>query len=188
MQTQRNSGIGTGTSRKQRGVTLIETCVVAVITAITASTAIPGMQDLLETRRVDGVATLLATDIQWVRSEAVARNQPVRLTLHSGAGNTCYVVHTGPADACTCDGSGPAQCTGESAREIRTVVLPGSGKVSVEGNVESILFDPVHGTSTPAGTLRVTGAKGRAVHHVVNVMGRVRSCSPLRTMSAYRAC
>ena len=196
MHTQHTPGIGfagrnhdgNGKRRKQRGVTLIETCIVTVITAITASTAIPGMQGLLETRRVDGVATLLATDIQWVRSEAVARNQPVRLTLHANAGNTCYVVHTGAADACSCDGSGPSQCTGESAREIRTVVLPSSGKVSVEANVESILFDPVHGTSTPAGTLRVTGAQGRAVHHVVNVMGRVRSCSPLRTMSAYRAC
>ena len=186
MQTQRTPGFSTG--RKQRGVTLIETCVVTVITAITASTAIPGMQGLLETRRVDGVATLLATDIQWVRSEAVARNQPVRLTLHAGAGSSCYVMHTGPADACTCSGAGPAVCTGAAAREIRTVVLPAAGKVSLEGNVGSIVFDPMHGTSTPAGTLRVLGAQGRAVHHVVNVMGRVRSCSPLRSVPAYRAC
>ena len=184
MQTHRTPGTG----RKQRGVTLIETCIVTVISAIAASTAIPGMQGLLETRRVDGVATMLATELQWVRSEAVARNQPVRLTLFASAGQTCYVVHTGPADACTCDGSGPAQCSGDNAREIRTVVLPAGGKVSVEGNVESIAFDPVHGTSTPTGTLRVIGAQGRAVHHVVNVMGRVRSCSPLKSVSGYRAC
>ena len=176
------------TRRSQRGVTLIETCIVTVISAIVASSALPGMQGLIENRRVDGVATQLATDIQWVRSEAVARNQPVRLTLHAGAGSSCYVVHTGPADACTCNGAGPAVCTGAAAREIRTVVLPAAGKVSLEGNVGSILFDPMHGTSTPAGTLRVLGAQGRAVHHVVNVMGRVRSCSPLRSVPAYRAC
>ncbi len=176
-------------ARKQAGVTLIETLVVTIITAITASSAIPGMQGLLETRRLDGAATVLATDLQWVRSEAVARNQPVRITFFGAAGaDSCYVVHTGAADACSCDGSGPAVCTGENAREIRTVVLPAAGKVSVEGNVDSILFDPVHGTSTPTGTLRVTGAHGRAVHHIVNLMGRVRSCSPLRTMAAYRAC
>ena len=175
----------------QRGVTLIESCVVMVISAIAASTALPGMQGLIETRRVDGVATQLATDIQWVRSEAVARNQAVRLTLHaasSGSGGSCYVIHTGPADACVCDRSGPAQCSGEGAREIRTVVLPAADRVSLEGNVESVLFDPMHGTSTPTGTLRVLGAQGRAVHHVINVMGRVRSCSPQRSVPAYRAC
>jgi type IV fimbrial biogenesis protein FimT len=175
-------------STAQRGVTLIETCVVIAISAITASTALPGMQGLIDARRLEGVATQLATDIQWVRSVAVARNQPVRLTLHSAPGSTCYVIHTGAADDCVCDGSGPARCEGEQAREIRTVVLPGAARVSVEGNVESVLFDPMHGTSTPTGTLRVLGPQGRAVHHVVNVMGRVRSCSPQRSVPAYRAC
>lgn len=174
--------------RSQRGVTLIEACVVMAISAIAASTAIPGMQGLIETRRIEGVASQLATDIQWVRSEAVARNQSVRLTLHAAGGNTCYVIHTGPADACTCEGDGPAQCAGEQARQIRTVVLPAAGRVSLEANVESVLFDPMHGTSTPTGTLRVLGTQGRAVHHVINVMGRVRSCSPQRSVPAYRAC
>ena len=178
----------TRTRRTQRGVTLIESCIVMVITAIVASSALPGMQGLIETRRVDGVATQLASDIQWVRSEAVARNQAVRLTLHAGAAGSCYVIHTGAADACVCDGSGPAVCGGEAAREIRTVVLPAADRVSLEGNVESVLFDPMHGTSTPTGTLRVLGAQGRAVHHVINVMGRVRSCSPQRSVPAYRAC
>lgn len=176
-------------ARQQRGVTLIETLVAGAISAIAATTAIPGMQSLIDTRRVDGVATQLATDIQWVRSEAVARNRTVRLSLYTTGGQSCYVVHTGPAEACRCDGAGPAVCSADDgAREIRTVVLPTAGRVSLEGNVDSIAFDPMHGTSTPAGTLRVLGAQGRAVHHVVNVMGRVRSCSPLRSMPAYRAC
>ena len=50
------------------------------------------------------------------------------------------------------------------------------------------LFDPLHGTSTPTGTLRLVDAGGRAVHHVVNVMGRVRSCSPPARAPAMRAC
>ncbi len=187
MQTPRNLPVRA--ARNQRGVTLIETLVAGIISAIAATTAIPGMQGLIETRRVDGVATQLATDIQWVRSEAVARNRSVRLSLYANAAQSCYVVHTGPADACRCDGAGPAVCNAdEGAHEIRTVVLPASGRVSLEGNVDSIAFDPMHGTSTPTGTLRVLGPQGRAVHHVVNVMGRVRSCSPLRSMSAYRAC
>ena len=58
----------------------------------------------------------------------------------------------------------------------------------VQANVASILFDPVHGTSTPAGTVRVIGSTGRELRHVVNVMGRVRTCSPQGGVSGYRAC
>ena len=64
--------------------------------------------------------------------------------------------------------------------EIKTVVLAAADRVSVGANVASIAFDPLHGTSTPTGTLRLVDAGGRAVHHVVNVMGRVRSCTPDR--------
>jgi type IV fimbrial biogenesis protein FimT len=61
----------------------------------------------------------------------------------------------------------------------------------VQANVASILFDPLHGTSTPTGTLRVVADSGRAVHHVVNIMGRVRTCSPAGAapvVAGYRVC
>jgi type IV fimbrial biogenesis protein FimT len=60
--------------------------------------------------------------------------------------------------------------------------------VAVHANVASVLFDPLHGTSTPTGTLRLVGSGGREVQHVVNVMGRVRSCSPLGAVPGYRPC
>ena len=171
----------------QRGVTLVEACVVIAITAVLASTAAPSLRGLLDSRRLDRAATALATDIQFVRTEAVARNQPLRLSLHPTADGSCYVIHTGAAAQCSCQPSGPAQCVG-GAREVRTVMLPDSGRVRLQANVASVLFDPLHGTSTPTGTLRVLGADSRAVHHVVNLMGRVRSCSPQAAMPGYRAC
>ena len=74
------------------------------------------------------------------------------------------------------------------ALAIKSVVLPGAEHISVAGNVGSIVFDPLHGTSTPSGTLRVVDARGRAVHHIVNVLGRVRSCSPQRALPSYPSC
>jgi type IV fimbrial biogenesis protein FimT len=151
------------------------------------TTTPPGMQDLIASRRLEGAATQLATDIQFVRTEAVARNQALRLSFHDHAAGSCYVIHSGAADDCSCAASGPAECRNK-AREIKTVSLITRHGLSLEANVNSMLFDPQHGTSTPTGTLRVTGAHGRAVHHVVSVLGRVRSCSPQAAVPGYRMC
>lgn len=177
----------TPSTRRQRGVTLIEACTVVAVLAILVSTAVPNLQGLIDGRRLEGVATQLATDIQFVRTEAVARNLPVRLSFHANAEGSCYVIHTGNADQCSCDAPGPAACTGD-ARQIKTVALTAADRVSLQTNVASVLFDPLHGTSTPTGTLRLIGQHGRAVHHIVNVMGRVRSCSPQGAMPGYHAC
>ena len=173
--------------RTQRGITLIEACMVIAVSGVLVGATVPGLQGIVETRRVGGAAAQLATDIQWVRSEAVLRNAPVRVTFQTVPGATCWVVHTGAAAQCRCDAPGPAVCTG-GAEEIKTVRLLAEEKVALQANVGSMLFDPLHGTSTPAGTLRVVGADGREVQHVVNIMGRVRSCSPLGSVPGYRAC
>ena len=174
-------------TRHQRGITLVEVCAVICIGSILAAAAAPNLQGLIDSRRLDGVATLLATDIQFARSEAVARNLPVRLSFYANANGNCYVVHTGNADQCACDTSGPATCNGD-ALQVKTVALSTADRVSLQTNVASVLFDPLHGTSTPTGTLRLVGQQGRAVHHVIKVMGRVRSCSPQGAMPGYRAC
>ena len=172
---------------RQRGVTLIEACIVMAISGVVIGTTVPGMQGVLDSRRLGGAATQLATDIQFVRSEAVARNRAVRLSFHSAADSACYVIHTGGAAQCTCTATGPAVCEA-GAEEIKTVHMPATVKVGLRANVGSVLFDPLHGTSTPTGTLRVIGTQGREVHHVINIMGRVRSCTPLGAVPGYRAC
>ena len=95
-------------------------------------------------------------------------------------------MHTGAPTGCSC-GSAGATCGGD-ALALKAVALPGADHVVVAGNVTSIVFDPLHGTSTPTGTLRLVGTQGRAIHHVVNVLGRVRSCSPDRLVAGYPSC
>lgn len=171
---------------RSRGFSLIEATVVVAVIAIVAAAAVPSLVSFIDGRRLDGAATALAADVQFVRTEAVARNQAIRLSFHDARGGTCWVVHTGLAAQCACGDAPPAFCSG-GAVEIKTVVLDAADRVSVRANVASIAFDPLHGTSTPTGTLRLVDATGRAVHHVVNVMGRVRSCTPAG-VPGWRAC
>ncbi len=173
--------------RSQRGITWVETCVVLTVLCITSSAAVPAMGNLIDARRLEGTAVQLASDVQFARSEAVARNQPVRISVFASALGTCYAVHTGLASQCACADVGPAVCTG-TAREIKTVSLPSNQGVTLTANSASVLFDPLHGTSTPAATFRVLGSQGRAIHQVINVMGRVRSCTPAGAVPGYPIC
>ena len=173
--------------KSQQGITLIEACVTLAVATIVATGAAPSMKQLLDARRFDGAASQLASDLQFTRISAMARNQRVRFSLQADATGSCYVIHTGSADACRCGESGPAICE-NAASQIRTVRLPLSDRVLVQANVASILFDPVQGTSTPTGTVRVIGSNGRELRHIVNVMGRVRTCSPQGNVGGYRAC
>jgi type IV fimbrial biogenesis protein FimT len=164
--------------RPQRGLTLIESAVTLAVAAVLACAAAPGFGALLERYRLTGLATQLASDIQWLRAEAALRNDTLRLSLYASNDGSCYLLHSGSRSQCRCDaGSAAASCDGE-AQAFKAVALPASGRLAVQANVSSIAFDPLHGTATPAGTLRVFASSGRAVHHVVNVLGRLRSCTP----------
>jgi type IV fimbrial biogenesis protein FimT len=171
----------------QRGLSLVEICVVLAIVSILAGTALPSFDSVLESRRLVGQAAELALDLRYVRSEAVSRNEGVRVSFQTPAGGSCTIVHTGAATDCTCDVSGVAHCS-NGATALKTTFYPVGRGTSVDANVASMRFDPINGTVSPAGTVRVTTSSGAQVHHVVNILGRVRTCSPGGSAKGYKVC
>ena len=163
---------------RQCGVTLIEACITLAVLAVLVCSAAPSFSGLIERQRLAGLAAQLATDVQFVRSASVWRNEPLRLSFYSATWGSCYVVHSGARNQCACAANTTAAvCTGDAV-QLKTVSVTAPSGLSVQANVSSILFDPLHGTSTPTGTLRVVSATAGSVHHIVNVLGRVRSCTP----------
>jgi type IV fimbrial biogenesis protein FimT len=183
------TGVGVGLGRRAaRGWTLIEVCVSLAVVSVLAGQAAPGLQSWWEARRVDGVASELALDLQWVRLQALALNQAVRLSLQRGVGGgSCYVVHTREVGDCRCDFARERVVCEAGAQSLKGVFFPAEGDAQVGANVGSLRFDPLHGTATPAGTLSVRGARYEA-RLVVNLMGRVRACSPESGLAGYRTC
>lgn len=169
----------------QRGLTLIEVAVVVAIVATAATAAAPGLGRLIDHHRLEAGASQLAADLQLARNESIARNRVVRVSWQAAA--NCYVVHTGAADQCTCAADGSGRCSA-GATLLRSAGWAAADRFAVQSNSPSIAFDPQHGTATPSATWRVVASDGRAIHHIVNVMGRVRSCSPLASVPGYRAC
>lgn len=173
--------------RAQAGLTLIELAVAVAVIAIVAATAAPSFAAFLDARRVDGAAVALAADLQLARREAVARNRALRLSVLADGDATCWVLHTGAASDCTCGADALPAC-GNGAEPIAGRRVDAAERVRVEANVASMRFDPLHGTVTPAGTLRVADPRGRSVQHVVNVLGRTRSCSPGGALAGWKPC
>jgi len=170
----------------QRGWTLVEALISLSVSAIALGTAVPGFHDARERRHIDGAAAQLETDLQMARSLAVLHNRTVRVGFRSDSSGSCYVVHSGGPGACTCDASGAAICT-TGAEALRSMGYPADLPLTLTSNAASMAFEHVRGTVTPTSTVRITG-RGRAVHIVTNIMGRVRACSPSSASPGYPAC
>ena len=167
-----------------RGFTLPEALVTLALVALIALFAGPPLRALVDRWRLDAAATTLADDLQFARVEAVARNEPVHLSvLPDGDAGTCWLVHTGPVSDCSCEG----RCTGEAAW-LRQVDLPASRRLQLRAPARSLHFDPQLGTCTPAGTFQLSNTSGAVVNQIVSIMGRVRSCSPDGVVGGHAPC
>lgn len=168
--------------RRQSGVTLIEAATVLAITGVLLGAALPNADAARQRRHVEGAAAQFETDVHLARSTAASLGRTVRLDFQSGAGAACYVLHTGAAGNCDCLSPQPTCAAGEPLRTQRYAAQP----VVMASNSASMLFDPTTGTVTPTATVRFTAPSGDALHQVVNLMGRVRTCSP--SLAGYKAC
>jgi type IV fimbrial biogenesis protein FimT len=170
----------TTTSRRwpPGGWTLVELMVMLAVLAVLAAAALPSFTRLLVRRHLEGVAAQVGGDLQYLRSEAVARNAAISMAFHAAASGTCYVIHTGPPGTCRCDAAAPPHCTSASALALRNAGFGADSPVQVQANVAALRVDPRHGTVSPTATVRVLAGDAGAVHHVVSLLGRVRTCSP----------
>lgn len=170
----------------QTGFSLVETLAVIAIAGVLLGSALPVLDTMKHRQQLAGSAAQLETDLLLARSAAVAANQVLRMEFLSEEDQSCYVLHDGPARACTCGSEGVPTCdAGVSA--LRSVHFDAGHPVQLRSNVAAIAFDPVKGTVAPTASLRLAAPVGD-VQLVINVMGRVRSCSPDAAVPGLSAC
>jgi type IV fimbrial biogenesis protein FimT len=173
--------------RHQRGLTLIETMAALAVVGVLVGSAVPAFDKFQQRRVLDGVAAEALSDLHYARAEAVSRNRTVRFSVIDGAGDgRCTVIHAGALGGCVCTSSG-AQCAA-GAELIKSNWFASATPVSLSSNVGSMVIDPVRGTFSPAGKLRVALNDGTEIHHIVTPAGRIRSCSPSGAAKGYPVC
>ncbi|MEW6706158.1 MAG: GspH/FimT family pseudopilin [Pseudomonadota bacterium] len=173
--------------RQVRGVTLVEACVVLAVSTVILTAAAPAMRRLIDQQVLRGAAHELRTDLQFLRAAAVGRGRTLWLAVHGSQGGSCYVLYAGERGDCSCQADGSAAC-GPQAESLKVAGFPMTGAVQLQASTGLFGIEPLRGTVTPAATLKLIGRGGEAVHQVVNVMGRVRTCSPRGALPGFKAC
>jgi type IV fimbrial biogenesis protein FimT len=167
----------------QAGFTLIELVVVVAIAAILLTVVVPSFTTFFATKRVEGVAAELGTDLQFARSEAVSRKANIRITF---IGDRCYVIHREALAVSTCISTDP----GGLNRVLKSVTLDPSSTASFVSVPGFIAFEPVRGTATTAGAITVGSSLGDAqLQASVSAVGRTQMCVPTgHSVSGYKSC
>jgi type IV fimbrial biogenesis protein FimT len=170
-----------------RGLTLVESLAAMATMAIMLGSSLPSLSQMRDRRHLEGMATQISTDIHHARSLAVAHAASVRFSVQQHADGACYVIHTGHAGDCACTSNGQTQCR-PGAQALRVVGFDAATPVRLTSTSANMLFDADRGTVTPTGTLRLSLRDGRGLNQVVNIMGRVRTCSRSGKVPGYPAC
>lgn len=174
--------------RPARGLSLIELLCSVAIMAVLVGGALPLFNELRWSQALRASAALLETDLHHARSLAVITGRSVRLSIQAlPGGGSCYLVHTGAAHACQCDGEGLSRCDA-GAELLRLEEQPRASGIHLAPVDRSILFDGGKGTVTPTATLQLIDRDGRTLHQVVNIMGRVRTCAVGGALGGLRPC
>jgi type IV fimbrial biogenesis protein FimT len=160
---------------------------VLAITSVTLGLALPSFDHLRSHIHLRATTAQLETDLQLARSSAVALNRVVRVTFDEGPAGACYVMHTGGPLDCNCAAADRPICP-EGTEVLRTALVPTSTGLSLRSNSRSIGFEPVGGMVTPTATISASSRLQERINVVINIMGRVRTCSPTAGLGGEPVC
>lgn len=175
--------------RGAAGLTVIEMMVVVAVVAVILGLAAPSLYGFLARQRVKSVNAELVNDIQYARSEAIARRTPVRITFRSDAPDlTCYTIHTiGTAGLCDCRTAPGSACIGYV--ELKTVQVPRSTTVTVVAPQGDVLFSETQGISNREDfRIGVESTISGRLRTATNLAGRPQVCSPDGSISGVATC
>ncbi|HMM83920.1 MAG: GspH/FimT family pseudopilin [Gammaproteobacteria bacterium] len=164
--------------RRHAGFTLIEALLVASVTAVLLTLAVPSYSEFTARHRLLAAAEGMALDLALARSEAAQRGVPVYLLPRAGERDWCYAVSADPG--CDCRAPVP-NCA------LRVVSAGEHGGVALPAG-QPVRFDPASGRSD-GGTAGQWRAGARHAAEVrVHAAGRARVCSPSAPMPGVAAC
>mgnify|MGYP006198156723 CR=1 FL=1 len=177
------------------GFTLVELMVAVAVLAILVSVALPSFRDFGERSALRGAADAVTQVIGTARTEAIKRNQLVRVEIKQPAGGGFCIgaatVASTTAAGCDCSTAAcPVAEFPSNADEIEALSLAGTPSFGVD---TAFVVDPATGMLSDAGdagSVEFSSPRGFGVRLAVNPMGRVSLCTPtgVRAVSGVDPC
>jgi type IV fimbrial biogenesis protein FimT len=189
-------GVPSAAARPERGFTIIELMIVVLVAGALLALAVPSMREFAVRQRVKAVNAELVTDLQFARSESIARNRTVRVYFRTNdATMTCYTIHTAGTAVGRCDCRKPlgTACDGVAGLdELKTVQVLRSTTVTLQppaAPANFVDFSEPQGLSNRT-DFRVTVASSVSgeLRTATNAFGRPQVCSPNGSISGVPAC
>lgn len=169
----------TASRTSQPGVTLIELMITLFIMAVLLTFALPAFTELLAESRLKAATSALYLKLYQARSEAIKRNQRMRVTfmVSDGGATWCYGMKTDAA--CDCTVAGSCQIDG-AEKTVNSTEFPGVGiDLHISAPGDHFTFENIRWiTAGTFGHVRFNMADGGQTRIIVSRMGRVRLCSP----------
>lgn len=166
------------------GFTLIELMVTIAVLGILLAIAAPSFTVYFEKFRTKRAAETLGGSLYIAKSEAIKRNQFVRLviTASSSGATWCYGLTAAATCNCTVAVPGTNSCSLDSGVEtaVSSTDYKGIKVADTSGNPITSMtfsFNPLRGT-VGANTVQFHSGNDYEAHTVVNSFGRVKTCSP----------
>lgn len=164
---------------RQSGFTVIELMIVIVIAGILLAIALPSFRDSIDRNRLRSITNTLYGDLQFAKSEAIKRNQPmiVDFTTSNAGATWCYGFRLGSGAVCDCnvtDTAAANACVIDSVLKVvsNTNEYPG---IKMTPSTDFV-FDNVRGTAT-AGNVLLTSSRSKTTQLFVNGLGKIHVCS-----------
>lgn len=167
-----------GCRLEQSGFTLIELMIVILIAGILLAIALPSFRDSIDRNRLRSITDTLYGDLQFAKSEAIKRNQPMTVDFTTSGGGTtwCYGFRLGSGATCDCtvtDTSAANACVIDNAlKVVSNTDYPG---ITMTPSTDFV-FDNVRGTAI-AGNVSLTSSRSKNTQLFVNVLGKIHVCS-----------
>lgn len=156
--------------------------VAVAVLAIIVGFALPSFRDFAERSWLRGATDSVTQVIGTARTEAIKRNQLVRVDFKTTSGGFCVGAATvASASAAGCDCSTTACPVGEypaNADEIESLTVVGTPSF---GSDAAFVVDPATGMLSDvsdAGSVEFASPRGYGVRLSVNPMGRASLCTP----------
>ncbi len=167
---------------RMRGFTMIELMVVIAIAAILATVAVPALQGTVRDFRQRSALSLLVSDLNQARGEAIKRNSRVLLCVRNGAGTGCSSSASWLSGWVVCtDSDGDGSCdTGTASSPNPFIVRPAldSSLTLAVTDAASVALTTIRfnsnssqGAGSSAATFTLAGTWSGASAHTVTVAG-----------------